>query len=67
VTQDYARAVALFSQSCDGGDAKGCEALGLMYDLGIGVSRDALHAMTLYSKACDGGDADGCDHVKGEH
>jgi TPR repeat protein len=38
-----------------------------MYDLGIGVSRDALHAMTLYSKACDGGDADGCDHVKGEH
>jgi TPR repeat protein len=57
------QAVAVHRQACDGGDVKGCDALGKAYELGRGVAEDRDQAMALYHRACDGGSAKGCDHL----
>jgi len=49
-----------YTKSCDGGDAQGCGALGIMYHEGEGVKQDDFKAVKYYTKACDGGDAWGC-------
>ena len=47
-------------KACDGGNAKGCFGLGLMYYRGDGVEQDYSNAAMLYRKACDGGEMGGC-------
>ncbi len=54
------RAVELFRASCDGGAARGCTNLGLMYEKSRGVAVDAGQAVALYRQGCDGGHPLGC-------
>jgi len=41
-----------FSAACRDDEAASCSALGVMYELGEGVPRDAARALVLYEKAC---------------
>ncbi len=61
VTKDAARAVALYRQACDAGQAVACANLGIMYDYGRGVEKDVARAATLYRQACDAGVANACN------
>ncbi len=63
VPKDEALAVALYKQSCDGGEAHGCFDLGTMYEVGAGVARDPARATGLYKQACDGGDSEACSKL----
>jgi TPR repeat protein len=47
-------------RACDGGNAQGCNELGLMCVKGDGVPKDTTEALALFTKACDGGYAAGC-------
>jgi hypothetical protein len=44
--------------------AKGCGALGLMYEIGDGIRQDKRKAIQLYDKACDFGDSTSCEDAK---
>lgn len=55
-----ARALALFSSSCELGDARACRYLGWKYAAGEGVPDDGKRAGELYQKACDGEDIEAC-------
>jgi hypothetical protein len=61
MAKDYAQALPLFKGACDGGDARGCEALGYMYAYGLGINPDYPQAAGLLRKGCEGGVAEGCD------
>ena len=50
-------------KACDGGDASGCENLGLDYVKGRGVKQNYFKAAKLFAKACDGGNAEGCSNL----
>ncbi len=63
VTRDLARAVSLYQQACDGGEAAGCSNLGALYESGEGVPQNSAHAATLFQQACDGGYAPGCNNL----
>ena len=41
----------------------GCNNLGLMYQRGQGVARDASEALRLYRKACDASQMVACDNA----
>lgn len=49
--------------SCDSGQAKACNRLGLQYEHGDGVPRDYARAASLYSRACDAGVAGACNNL----
>jgi TPR repeat protein len=55
VTQNYAKALELYKQACDGGFAAGCGMQANMYASGSGVTVDNNKAAELYQKACEGG------------
>jgi hypothetical protein len=59
----YGDAVPVMTAACDGGNAAGCSALGLMYQNSQGVARDDFKAASYYRKACDGGNAKGCTNL----
>ena len=54
------RARTLYQRACDGGAARGCTNLGVLYERGLGVTRDVAQARTLYQRACGAGDTDAC-------
>jgi TPR repeat protein len=58
-----AEAVALYRKAADAGDAVGMADLGLMYENGTGVSKDAAEAARWYRKAVDAGDARGMTYL----
>lgn len=58
--KQYSEAVPLFTFACNGGNGKGCAALGKMYTNGHGVAPNPLAAVTLFRKACEIGDPVGC-------
>jgi TPR repeat protein len=60
VAKDETRAVAFYQRACDGGDARGCNNLGVMYMDGRGVAKDEVRAVTLFQGACDHDEAAGC-------
>jgi len=60
VSQDKVKAAQYYKKACDGGEARGCYNLGVMYYNGEGVSQDKVKAAQYYKKACDGGNARGC-------
>jgi uncharacterized protein len=64
VAQDDARAVALFTKACDGGDGAGCFMLGTMFRLGEGVRKDAASAASAYARGCALGDAACCTKAR---
>ena len=55
-------ALSLITRACNGGAARACTQLGVMYEEGVaGVQdQDYVKARTAYKKACDGGDLNGC-------
>ena len=62
IEQSNTKAMDLYQQACEAGEAQGCTHLGRMYYNGQGVSQDILQARMLFGKACDGGHADGCKY-----
>jgi TPR repeat protein len=58
------RARLLFEQACNADDTEGCFNLGLLYEKGLGVPKDAARAAGFFRKACAGGDAEGCQQSK---
>jgi len=48
---------------CDGGEARGCYNLGLMYYKGEGVRQDKVKAAELYTKACHGDYLPACNNL----
>jgi hypothetical protein len=58
-----AKAAALVSAPCNGGDMESCFGLGEQYDQGQGVATDAARAMALYQKASDGRVAAACQKL----
>ena len=61
---DPGKAAALARKACDGGIAKGCSNLGLLYESGTGVAKDLQQAEELFHKACEGGYDEGCKNLK---
>ena len=55
VAQDDAKAVSLYRQACEAGNALSCNDLGWMYKEGRGVVRDDAQAVYLFRQACDDG------------
>ena len=53
---DYATALKLFEPLADQGDIGAQVQLGLMYDMGLGVTQDYGKAVSLFRKAADQGD-----------
>ncbi len=54
------RAAEFFEKACAGGNATGCNNLGVLYSKGSGVAKDAARAEALFEKACAIGRADSC-------
>jgi TPR repeat protein len=63
LSEDDERAVTLYRQGCEAGDAEGCARLGWMYSHGHGVPKSETGAVTFYERACDRGDALGCGNL----
>ncbi|MDR2507268.1 MAG: sel1 repeat family protein [Candidatus Accumulibacter sp.] len=62
-SREHQKKAAAFKKSCDGGDAKTCTNLGVLYVTGKGVKQDYARAAELYAKACDGENARGCSSL----
>jgi len=60
VSQDEARATALYEHACDMKDAPACMFAGQMHEFAHGVPKDHAAAAKLYERACDLGYAAGC-------
>src|SRR5258706_15599828 len=59
-----AEAAAAFRGACDKGLAQSCLELGVQYDNGTGVTKDATRAVALYQQACDGNSFQGCSNLR---
>ena len=55
---DYAAAVSWYRKAAEQGNASAQNNLGVMYDIGRGVTQDYAAAVSWYRKAADQGDAD---------
>ncbi|MFL5351635.1 tetratricopeptide repeat protein [Archangium sp.] len=58
--KDVRRAASLYEKACQGGDAQGCNNLGVMYKQGTGVKKDKRRAAQLFKQACGGGYTEAC-------
>jgi hypothetical protein len=64
VEKDEQRAAGLFRRACDGGNARGCSNLGVLYHRGQGgIVRDDAHAARLFEQSCNAGHAPACHHL----
>ena len=61
-TKDFDRADR-YLKACNGRAAAGCTALGILYNRGRGVSRDAVQAAVYYERGCVLGDMAGCNNL----
>lgn len=61
------RAVAMarivFERACDEQHAGACSALGVIYEIGLGVAADPARASALYERACRYGNVRGCTNL----
>jgi TPR repeat protein len=57
---DFARAAPLLRGACDGGHARACSNLGVLYHEGKGVAQDEAEATLLFERACDAAYAPAC-------
>jgi hypothetical protein len=64
VAKDDSHAVALYSEGCDAGNARGCSNLGNHYRFGLGVAKNVVKARQLLTKGCSMGNQWGCDQLK---
>lgn len=61
--QDYTKALDLYADACDYGNALGCTNLGYMYEKGNSVAQDHACAIKLFKQGCEGGVAVGCSNL----
>ena len=61
--KDPAKARLYYHKACEGGDAEGCNKLGVLWSNGNGGPKDKAKARLYYHKACEGGDAEGCNKL----
>lgn len=52
--------IADCAKRCEKNNGMACNNLGVSYEEGIGVGKDAAHASTFYKQACDAGEPPGC-------
>ncbi len=57
---EAADAEPFFARACDGGLERACVARGALYQLGVGVEKDAETALSLHTTACQQGEMAGC-------
>ncbi len=57
--KNQARATALFEKACPA-EATACNELALVYELGLGVTKDLPKSISLFEQACTGGNVLGC-------
>jgi TPR repeat protein len=55
-----AKAIDDYATGCEAGDGACCARLGVMYEQGIGIAKDAAKSFMYDKKACDAGDASRC-------
>jgi uncharacterized protein len=60
---NVARATAAFKLECREGGAEACSALGVMYEIGVGVAANPGRAVALYERACNAGNVRGCANL----
>ena len=63
VTQDKARAIALYEKACAGGVIDACINGAAVYEHGYGIPRNDARAAQLNAKACDAHDLEGCANL----
>ena len=56
-------AIRFYRKACDAGDARACESLGRLYEMGLGLPQDSSQSRSYYQKACEYGDSQGCAAV----
>jgi TPR repeat protein len=56
-------AVVTFSEACKEGQAASCSAMGVMYELGLGVRMDTGRARALYGVACGARNFRACENL----
>jgi TPR repeat protein len=64
LTEDLARAFALYTTGCTGEEPTACYMIGRMYADGSSVEADPARAASYYRKACKLGSAEGCAAAK---
>ena len=52
-----------FEKACDEGRSEACSALGIVYEIGLGVAPDPGRAVGLYALACRSGNVRGCTNL----
>ncbi len=57
-----AAVLALLERACELEPGMACDALGMRYQMGLGVAADAPRARAYYAQACQAGYAFGCTH-----
>src|SRR5260370_17517938 len=67
VPQQAPNRVAELTAECKKANYASCDSLGLMYEEGDGVAKDAKRAEELYRRACDAGHANGGTDMGGAH
>lgn len=60
---NYQKAAEFYQKACDGGDAKDCTNLGVLYAEGNEIKQDYQKAAEFLKKGCDGGYAMGCGNL----
>lgn len=56
--------VNIYTDACSNGAAAGCFMVGVQYDEGEGVAKDAVKAVEYYAKACELGLTESCELSK---
>jgi serine/threonine-protein kinase len=61
--QRFERAADFYRKACDGNAAAACTAYGVLFNRGVGVTRDATQAAIYYERGCTLGDMAGCNNL----
>jgi hypothetical protein len=61
--KEFDRAVDLYLKACNGRAGAGCTGFGVLYNRGLGVTRDATQAAVYYERGCTLGDMAGCNNL----
>lgn len=57
---EYENAMKFYTRACDNGIEIGCANMGMMYEKGLGVSKNPAKALDIYKTSCNNGGALGC-------
>ncbi|WP_051420524.1 tetratricopeptide repeat protein [Helicobacter pametensis] len=62
---DYQKALSIYSEACDAGDAFMCHSIGGMFENGLAVKQDYRKAYKYYVMACQNGIPQSCAALAG--